>query len=200
MNYIAIRTAQGKKGRSMADSEIKAPILQAAIHLFGNFGFEGVTTRAIAQKAHCMEGGIYRLYGSKSLLYRDALTAVVQASVSSMAALALELFREEGTQTKWNAIIATVVHRWYSSFSQDGAKILQQVLLADKPRQEQAQEPFACVLAILQKTLGPELKSIPRKFDLKLRTQALIWTLFQHKLSYSGPVDKEELEVDRYLA
>lgn len=182
----------------MGASRIKGPILDAAIHLFGRVGFEGVTTRELAREARCMEGGIYRLYGGKARLYDEAISAVLQATNHSMAAFALGLYTETAATMAPEEIIKAAVHRWYSSLTQDGAKLLQQVLLNDKKHQQQVQEPFANILAILQKTLA-DSKISGKEFDPKTRTEALISALFQLKLSHPGPAENERQEVDRYL-
>jgi AcrR family transcriptional regulator len=181
----------------MGGSRIKGRILDAAIQLFGKFGFEGVTTRRIAGMAKCMEGGIYRLYGDKVRLYEEAVATVVEAALNSMATFALGLYTETSGRDQADAVKAAA-HRWYSSISRDGARLLQQVLLNDKPRKQQAKQPFACVLAILQKTLEAS-ENARDGFDAKTRTESLIWALFQLKLNYAGPAEKEEQEVDRFL-
>ncbi len=183
----------------MGGSRIKGPILEAAIRLFGKFGFEGVTTRGIAQEAHCMEGGIYRLYGNKTRLYEEAIASVVQGTLGSLAAIALGLYTEKSTKMGQEEIIKAAVHGWYSSFSQDGAKLLQQVLLNDNEHKPGAHQPFANVLAILQRTLESESEKAGKRFDAKTRTEGLISALFQLKLTYEGPADKEHQEVDRHL-
>jgi len=127
------------------------------------------------------------------------VTAVVEASVNSMAAFALALYTEKREKMGPEDVIKAAVHRWYSSLSLDGAKLLQQILLNDKQRKNQAQQSFANVLAILQKTLESDSKDTRKRFDSKTRTESLISTLFQLKLSYAGPPDKEKQEVDRYL-
>jgi AcrR family transcriptional regulator len=183
----------------MGDSRIKGSILQAAIHLFGKFGFEGVTTRGLAKTAHCMEGGIYRLYGNKARLYEEALATVVRATIDRMAKFALGLYTEAGAKMKKEDIIRAAVHCWYSSLSLDAAKLLQQVRLNDKQNKEQAEKTFEHVLAILEKTLESESQSARKEFDAKTRIESLIFALFQLKLSFAGSADKEKQEVDRFL-
>ncbi len=183
----------------MAESRIKGRILAAAIQLFGKFSFEGVTTRGLAKAAQCMEGGIYRLFGDKERLYDEAIAHVVQGSVNSMAEFALKLYTDKGKKISQAEIIKAAVHGWYSSFSPDGARLLQQVILNDKRRRPQAHQAFDNILAILQTTLEQDSKKALKGVSRKTRSESLIWTLFQLKLSYDGPSNKENLEVDRYL-
>lgn len=183
----------------MAESRIKSRILTAAIQLFGKFSYEGVTTRGLAKTAQCMEGGIYRLFGDKENLYQTAITHVVQGSVNSMAEFALKLYTEKGKKAGYTDVIRSAIHGWYGSFSPDGARLLQQVILNDKQRRPQAQQAFDNILAILQTTLDQNSKKPSKAFSPKTRSEGLIWTLFQLKLSYDSPANKENQEVDRYL-
>lgn len=183
----------------MAGSKIKGRILQAAIVLFGKFSFEGVTTRALAKSAHCMEGGIYRLFGDKEHLYEEAISSVVQRSVNRMAEFALKQYTDMNKKAGQPEIIKTAVHGWYFSFSSDGARLLQQVLLNDKRRKPQAQQAFDNILAILQTTLEQNSRKSAKRFVPKTHSESLIWTLFQLKLTYAGPPEKEKNEVDRFL-
>jgi AcrR family transcriptional regulator len=183
----------------MAESKIRGRILDAAILLFGKFSYEGVTTRGLAKAANCMEGGIYRLFGDKESLYEVAITTVVQTSVNSMAEFALKLYTEKSKKTSQTEIIKSAVHRWYSSFSVEGARLLQQIFLNDKRRRPQAQQPFDNILAILQTTLEQDSRKAAKAPVPKTRCESLIWTLFQLKLSYTAPADKEKQEVDRFL-
>jgi AcrR family transcriptional regulator len=183
----------------MAESRIKARILQAAILLFGKFSFEGVTTRGLAKSAQCMEGGIYRLFGDKERLYEEAISSVVQGSVNNMAEFALKLYTDKNKKVGQPDIIKTAVQGWYFSFSADGARLLQQVLLNDKRRRPQAQQAFDNILAILQTTLEQNSKKSAKGFAPKTRSETLIWTLFQLKLGYAGAPEREKNEVDRFL-
>jgi AcrR family transcriptional regulator len=183
----------------MGDSRIKGRILQAAIQLFGNFGFGGVTTRGIAKMAQCMEGGIYRLYGDKAGLYEEVVATVVEATLNSMATFALKLYTETSGRMDRDETIKAAVHCWYWSMSLDGAKLMQQVLLHDKPHEQQVRQPFANVLAILQKTLESDVERPLQGFDSTTRIECLIWALFHLKLTHEGPADKERLELDRFL-
>src|SRR5215472_632913 len=134
----------------MPESKIKGRILAAAIHLFGKLGFEGVTTRSIAKTAKCMEAGIYRLFQDKEGLYGEAITTVVEASVKGMAAFALKQYTDKNRKTGQTEVIKAAVHGWYSSLSVDGARLLQQIILNDKHRRQQAYKAFDNILAILQ--------------------------------------------------
>lgn len=183
----------------MAESRIKGRILAAAVQLFGKFSYEGVTTRGLAKAAHCMEGGIYRLFGDKQNLYHEAIGHVVQGSVTRMAEFALTLYTGKNKKVEQAEIIRNAVNGWYFSFSADGARLLQQVLLNDKQRKPQAQQAFDNVLAILQTTLDQNSKKPGKTFAPRTRSESLIWTLFQLKLTYDGPPNKENQEVDRYL-
>lgn len=58
----------------MASHDTKEIILQKARKLFARHGFDGVTTRAICEKAGCNISAISYHFGSKEGLYRACLT------------------------------------------------------------------------------------------------------------------------------
>ena len=64
-------------------------ILDVATHLFARQGFEGTTTRAIAERAEVNEAIIFRHFPSKELLYRAVIEKNVRESpfASSMRAI-----------------------------------------------------------------------------------------------------------------
>ncbi|MDR1484715.1 MAG: TetR family transcriptional regulator [Planctomycetaceae bacterium] len=55
--------------------ETRSAILHAACELFGEYGFDAVSTRMIADKAGVNLGGIHYHFGSKGGLYEEALKA-----------------------------------------------------------------------------------------------------------------------------
>ncbi len=51
----------------------RARILRAAVEVYSEFGFRGATTRRIAQKAEVNEVTLFRHFGSKASLLREAI-------------------------------------------------------------------------------------------------------------------------------
>ncbi|MDR0392371.1 MAG: TetR family transcriptional regulator [Planctomycetaceae bacterium] len=71
--------------------ETRSAILNAACELFGEYGFDAVSTRMIADKAGVNLGGIHYHFGSKGGLYEE----VLRAAHSLETPLSLERLLEE---------------------------------------------------------------------------------------------------------
>ncbi len=56
-----------------APTDPRARILRAAVEVYSDFGFRGATTRRIAQKAEVNEVTLFRHFGSKASLLREAI-------------------------------------------------------------------------------------------------------------------------------
>lgn len=61
-----------------ATTSTRDQILAAAVRLYGEHGFRGMTTRRVAEEAHVNEVTIFRLFGSKEKLLDEALRANFQ--------------------------------------------------------------------------------------------------------------------------
>jgi AcrR family transcriptional regulator len=182
-------------------SKVEPLLIKAAISLFGEFGYEGVTTRALAGKAEVQEWNIYRLFGDKEGLYQRAITSVVQSSVDAMAEFALNFISGgSGKDMGQAALITAVVHHWYSSLSTSGARLIFHVRVGDKKRRTEAELPLGKIIGILEKTIEPESRKTQKgKFDARTRAELLVRALFDLKTTYSGKQEKETDEVNRVL-
>ncbi|MDR1922881.1 MAG: TetR/AcrR family transcriptional regulator [Planctomycetaceae bacterium] len=72
-------------------TETRKSILEAACALFGEYGFNAVSTRMIADKAGVNLGGIHYHFGSKGKLYEE----VLKAAHNPETPLSVERLREE---------------------------------------------------------------------------------------------------------
>lgn len=178
-------------GRSMA-SRIEPRILEAAIALFADFGYFGVTTRDIARKARVTEGSIYRLFGSKDRLFESSLETAI-GHLLDPAQFLLIIFENQQKQDFPSAVRAAV-RLWYTSLAQQSARILIQALLSrnDKWRQA-AHAPLEKIIGILAGTMDREVAQ-PAQSRLNANTVArsLILALFQLKITSLGPKNTKE--------
>jgi AcrR family transcriptional regulator len=170
---------------------IEPLLVDAAIRLFGESGYEGVTMVDIAQAVDVYEHNLYRLFRTKERLYVRALKTVIDRSLLDMKKFVREYPKRSDRKTL-GPFLHAAIHRWYSSLSQDGARMLQQVMIKDKHRRDKASEPIARMINLLAKAIGQ------RKPDAKTRAESLVMALFQLKVSYAGPVENERNEMDRY--
>lgn len=182
----------------MPKKRIEPQLIEAAISLFGEFGFKGVKTRHLAVKADVMAYNINRLFDSKQGIYVKALSVVVDRSINEMADF-VHNYPKSADKKDESSLVYAAVHRWYSSLSRDGARLLQQVMMSDPLRRDRAFGPMANIISIVTNSIEAPPKKAKSNFDPKTRAEALIMTLFQLKVSSPGPPDKEMREVDRFL-
>ena len=182
-------------------SKIEPRILDAAIALFADYGYFGVTTRDIARKARVTEGSIYRLFGSKDKLFESALDTVI-GHLLDPAQFLLMIFENRQKQD-FSSAIAAPVRRWYSSLTHQSARLLIQACLSknDKWRQA-AYAPLDKIISILAGSMERETsKGEMRKLNANTIARALILALFQFKVASPGaksPKDEGE-QVDGIL-
>src|SRR5215471_18453453 len=131
---LALSCGKGHGG-PMA-SKIEPRILDAAISLFADYGYFGVTTRDIARKAKVTEGSIYRLFASKDRLFESALEAVI-AHLLDPAQFLLMIFENRQKQDFSSAIV-TPVRQWYSSLTHQSARLLVHAFLSRNEKWRQA--------------------------------------------------------------
>ena len=184
-------------------SRVKPRIINAAITLFGRFGLYGVTTLELAKEARVIEGSLYRLFVTKDRLYDEAVESVVRGSTDALAQFVLTLYSGESKTQDLASLVGEAVRSWYSSFTQDGARLLLQAAVSDKKRSAQALSPNEKITEILVTMLDRELKDFHRgksKFDTRTAVESLVLTLFQFKITGSPSSSKEEMtSVERYL-
>lgn len=176
-------------------SKIEPRILEAAIALFADYGYYGVTTRDLARKARVTEGSIYRLFESKDKLFERALDKATGHLLDPAQFLFL-IFKNRQKQG-FTSAIAAPVRRWYSSLSQQSARIMIQAALCKNQKwQQSALEPLERVIDILAGSMQQETKKARRrKFDPHTVAKALILALFQFKAtSHSLRSTQEENE------
>lgn len=80
--------------------ESRERIIQAALEVFGETGYLGATTRRIAQEAGVNEVTLFRHFGSKEELIREAIQSVMDAV--SFAALPEEPVDPEQELAEWS--------------------------------------------------------------------------------------------------
>jgi AcrR family transcriptional regulator len=189
----------------MPKPKIRPIMIEAAIVLFGRSGYSGVTTRDLAKEAKVMESNVYRLFRTKDGLYRVALQTVVDRSVDQLAyywgRTDSSWMRNEAREAEdFSTLILETARAWYKSLSQSGARMLQWALASDSQYSDLARIPLQRFEAIVTRLLTAEAKKRRIKLDVQTRAETLRMTLFQHKVTYAGPPNKELDEVQRYFS
>lgn len=173
-------------------SRIEPKILDAAIVLFADYGYFGVTTRELARKANVTEGSIYRLFTTKDDLFDRSLKAVTEHLLDP-AQFLLMIFENRKKQDFYSAI-AGPVRRWYTSLTHHSARLMTHASVCKNEKWRQAAyAPLQKTIDILADSIDREFtKPVPRKFKSRVVAQALILSLFQLKAIAPWPRSAKE--------
>lgn len=175
-------------------SKIEPRILDAAIGLFADSGYHGMTTRDLARKADVTEGSVYRLFTSKDDLFERALDKATKRLLDP-AEFLLTIFKQRQKQD-FPSAVAVSVRRWYASLTQPSARIMIQASLGKNEKWRQAaRAPLEKTVDILAESMERETaKGHRRKFNSHTVAMALILALFQFKATAaSSRATKEEI-------
>lgn len=173
-------------------SKIEPRILDAAIALFADYGYFGVTTRDVARKAKVTEGSIYRLFSSKDHLFERSLEAVVEHLLEP--AQFLMMIFENRKKQDFSSAIAGPLRRWYASMSHQSARLLIYAYLSRNEKWRQsANAPLEKIISIVAGSMEREIKKgHPRKLNAQAVARGLILALFQFKLTVSPSIPAKE--------
>jgi AcrR family transcriptional regulator len=169
-------------------------IIEAAITLFADYGYFGVTIRDLAREARTTEGTVYRLMKNRDGVFDQALLTVIHRSLDP-AQLLLMLFESREKQDLASAI-ASVVRRWYAALPEQSARFLMQAYWSQNARwREMAFGPIQKLVQVLGGALEREVKKEQvKKFDTTAAARTLILALFQFKLTSPAKPGKQETE------
>ncbi len=88
-------------------------IIQAAAKIFSEKGYNGTTTKEIAQEARLSEGSIFRYFENKMDILHHILTYIIEIVVPKLAVIPLEMiFSECKGKTPEEVIKIVVKNRW----------------------------------------------------------------------------------------
>jgi len=169
-------------------SKVRPRILQAAIALFADFGYYGVTTRDLAKGAKTTEGSLYRLFTNKEKLFQEALITVVERSLDP-AQFLLMLFENEQIRQNTGSVMAKVIKRWYESLPQSSARLLTQAYFVAPKLRHLTVSPYAPIdkmIDILATTISRDPKVQVKKLDAEYSATALILALLHFKITYAA--------------
>jgi AcrR family transcriptional regulator len=88
MNHSVLRQRTGAYARG---EDARRRILEAALEMFATVGYEGTSTRHLAERAGVNLPAIQYYFGSKEGLYRAVIEQIVQHNEAHMAPLAVRL-------------------------------------------------------------------------------------------------------------
>ena len=95
--------------KRMRASDRKAQIVDVAIRLFGEKGFSGTTTKAIATSAGVSEATIFRHFPSKESLYAEAFRQTVSGGAEEFVGLLQEYLDRQDDEGLLRAVFDAVI-------------------------------------------------------------------------------------------
>jgi AcrR family transcriptional regulator len=189
---MATKTASHKKNKQTAIKRrrVEPEILKAAIHLFGLYGFRGVTTRDIAREAKVVEGSVYGWFKSKEYLYIQAVNEVLGNINQEFGQFVVTVFGDTGEVAQER--INQAVLAWFSSLEQPGARLLMQIIMGDDKLNKTARKPLDQMINIVAKALASQ-KRQSKSFDPQGAALCLVRALFQTRLTESKATAQDEI-------
>ena len=174
-------------------SKIKDHIIEVAIKMFAERGYQGLTTRDLAKAAKVTEASVFRIFGSKQTIFKEAMATALKGALDP--AQFLLLIYESETRQDRTASVTAAVMRWYSSLSPYAARLFYQAYFLDDWR-ERAYVSVNKIMEMLATTLergGKRSKS--DKTDYATASRLMIFALLQFKMTYAvSGSPKEETE------
>lgn len=74
----------GPPSSPLADTSRRTVVLDAALTTFARFGYKKTSMEAVARAAHISRPGLYFLFSSKEVLFRAAVTQVLERDIATV--------------------------------------------------------------------------------------------------------------------
>ncbi len=181
-------------------SHTRPEILEAALSLFSDFGYFGVTTRQLAKNAGTTEATIYRHFTSKETLFEAVLDSALEGSLGP--AQMLLMIHENKRKQSLPALVVAVLQRWYASNSVQSARLLHQASLSANAKwRRKAHARLDEIVGILASAMERETRKLARKFNARAAAQMMVLALFQFKIIHGAarPTRREVASVQEIL-
>src|SRR5579872_4362151 len=152
------RSALRGESRAMRIVTIpKSKIVDAAIKLFSDYGFYGVTYMKLAKEANTTAPSVFRQFKSKPKLFEAALeTAVSQSPDAAQFLYMIHEGRRKQALPAKKAIAAAILN-WYSSVSPQTARLMCQAYLSkNKKWEEKAFSALYMIIDVLASSVEAE--------------------------------------------
>jgi AcrR family transcriptional regulator len=127
-------TAPAARRKRRSPGELNARILKAAAAEFRRAGYIGATTAAIAQKADVTEAQLFRYFGSKSNLFREAIFRPLDEQLLQFTRTHVPDEGKRGDFAKMSALYIEGLQR----FARDNASLITSLVIAQTYQSEPA--------------------------------------------------------------
>lgn len=171
--------------------DVKQRVLEAAVRLFADHGFFGVTIPELAEGANTNLHGVYRSYGGKEGAFAEALNDTVRGAPDP-AQVALVVLENKGRQDP-RAVIKAAVQRWYESLSPQAARLMMHAYLSKKREWERPPVDYLQrVTNVLARSMEAGAKPARDKFNAHSAARAMVMALFLFKIMEAPSKSKQE--------
>src|SRR5437764_15121842 len=124
---------------------IATRILEAAVALFAESGYAGVSLTDLERKAKVTRTSIYQQFGSKERLFEEAL-ALAMGKLLDPGEFVITIFENRKKQTL-PVLLTSAVARWYSAMPRETACLLVYACLSgNKKWREMALAPIERII------------------------------------------------------
>jgi AcrR family transcriptional regulator len=140
--------------RRLAPEERRAEVLQAALEVFGEVGFERATLQDVAERAGVTKGALYHYFDSKDQLFLELMRERVSAHVEAAAAL---VAAAEPTKPR-EVLLRELLESMWANMQQPGMPELMKLMLSELPKfPECARSFFDEIVAPARRTMRQAL-------------------------------------------
>lgn len=182
-------------------SVVRPRLVEAAIELFGDKGFNGVAMSELASFAHTTGATVYRLFSHKkekvySVAVHEAIHRALEAAEKSVS-----FWLKTRGETDEAFRCGKALRMWYECLGKKEARLLQQVLLGDRKHRKLARTPLDKMSDHLAKALEQtSAKTRHTAEALRELAETEVDALFQIKVSHiDDSLERVERRVDTFL-
>ncbi|MBS1181830.1 MAG: putative TetR family transcriptional regulator [Proteobacteria bacterium] len=216
------KTSPRKTADVVRNDGTREKLLLAALELFGQYGFEGASTRELAQKAGVNLQAINYYFVSKRGLYNavaDYLIERLQRRVGERRKIVLERFAEAQSSgppidaTEARAILITVGESLLTLFADDESAVWVRYMVREQAEPTEAFDRIYTgfmlpMLAAVRHLVGILIEADPSSERVRLRTLSLVGSLIIYRVGRAtvlremgwSTVGSEQVAAIRHIA
>ena len=183
-------------GEATRNDDTREKLLLAALELFGQYGFEGVSTRKLAETAAVNLQAINYYFGTKRGLYNavaDYLVERLQIRVGERRKMVLERFSEAQSggrpidAAEARGILTAVAETMLMLFADDESAVWVRYMVREQAEPTEAYERIYSgfmqpMLKAVRHLLGILLEADPGSERVRLRTLSLVGSLIVYRV------------------
>lgn len=181
---------------SSPDKEIR--IINAAINIFSEKGFEATRTREIAERAGIAEGTIFRYFPTKDAILERMVPLLIRVMLPRFTGPIERIFKDHATDSVENVLFEIITDRL--RMIRDNEKFIKSVVPELIHRAPLMQQMETNVLPVIEQFVGKvvEYGKSRNELDQSLEAHLVMIQLLGFIMSYAmfGQKDSKHLEKD----